>query len=447
LLFFDYERIISSMNEAYEASDLLKRPIPIEARLTFSEPDKDHVAWRHATTIAERLDTYDRKVTRFAAYLGLPYDERFEPTSGKTVRFYPPYVETLLKEELEWKETYDQLPVHVGITTIVENIGRSHGWTNKTLEELGIQPVKGGQYHRSAVRKLRHISMSVPLDDGWYNLHQLELFTGADREWIQRRLSELRNEPQRRRSSLTGKIHTYYDPSSVIVVMEALRRRPEAAGDWLTVHAIAKRVGRTEKWVVARLEPYQDLGLLKQDDTGVSRRHWSPAVAEMLAEESGRLMSLPDGKDFLNIHRFARRLGHATNWAIQVVGEIGIEPEEYRDGKGRSGFGFRESLLPQIKAFAENHVEKDQISDEILLESLFAVGSLRSKVKALRKKITTLKHEGLTDEDIVVKEFLHEIADLNAELRVVQRRHYRLVGKMDHLSGSTSGDSKKQHLE
>lgn len=45
------------MNEAYEASDLLKRPIPIEARLTFSEPDKDHVAWRHATTIAERLDT------------------------------------------------------------------------------------------------------------------------------------------------------------------------------------------------------------------------------------------------------------------------------------------------------------------------------------------------------------------------------------------------------
>lgn len=415
------------MNEKLLATDILSQPIPIEARLTFAEIDEGHVAWRHAAAIARSLDVHENTVRRNATFLGLPYKEEHEPSSGKNSKYYPPYAESVINEELEWKKTYNTLPSRVNATTIAENIARSYGWTAQTLIDLGLQPGKDGLYPRTAVNKLRHICMFVPMDDGWYNLAQLELITGANREWIERRLAEAGHEAQHRRSSLTGRILVHYDPSSAQTVLQALKERPSAAGDWLTNLAIARLSGRTEKWSKIRLEPHSDLGLIKLDDMNVPRIHWSPGIARMLIEESERLRLLPDGNNFLNISKFARKLGHVTNRVVQILDEMGIQAQEYRDKKGRPQLGHNRSLIPKVSTYYKKEHEKYPVTNDLLLDSLFAVGSLRSKIRLQHKKISALTDAGYDDRYREVKLARIEIKNLEESLRKTRAKHHRLI--------------------
>lgn len=416
-----------------------KPDISLEARISFADLLEDHSEWMHASAIAETLDTYDNKVSRIAEALNIPYELRLG-ANGRDVMYYPPYAAGVLKEEIDWRQTYRDLPSAIPLRTIQEHVGRSFGWTQGKLDELGIYANNSSLYLKSALREVRRISMAVPLDNGWYNLRQLVLYSSADREWIERRLDEISLLPEKRRSSLTGKILTFYPPESVSELMKAIESRAEPGGEWLTAHAITEKIDRSYNWIRNRLKEHSTLAVKKQDDHGVTRDHYSPSIVGILADESARIRALPELVEHLNIHQVARRLGHGTNWAIQILNKMGIEPEEGRDKLGRPQKGYSGSILEQIKNYEEaNPPDERRVTPAELLDGLFAIGSLRSRIILQRDFIATSIEYGCQRDDERIVTARAMIRMLYHELKMANQRQQRALNRASDLPGFISG--------
>lgn len=413
--------------------------IPIEARLSFAELDAEHTEWRHAAKIAEEIGTYDKKITRIAEDLQLPTERRVFEVNGQEAIFYPPYTGALIREEIRWREDYRSLPSLIPKSVIVESVGRSYGWTTNTLDEYGYKPNKAGLYPKTALRFIRHISMSVPLDEGWYNVRQLVDYTGLDREWVERRLNDHGVASQQRRSTLTGKILNFYPPDSLDLVMEAAAIRAKPGGEWLTVNAIAGKIDKNYKWVERRLQQHSHLAVGKLDDQGVERKHFAPSIVEMLREESGRQKKLPDGTEYLSVHKLARRMGHATAWAQQILFELGEEATEVRSATGGTRFGYHIDLMDRIRSYDENRASQPKVTADDLLISLFKLGSIKSKIRAQKQLRRTLK--GFPAHS--VKEQLDSVnqtaKSLGKELRAENQRLNRALAKTAFLPGFITG--------
>jgi hypothetical protein len=416
-----------------KSGEITNAEIPLEARISFADFLGDHSEWMNATAIAEMLGTYDNRISRMVDTLNIP-SERRTGANGKEIAFYPPYTAAVLSEEIVWRAAYRELPSLISLQTIQEHVGRSYGWTQKVISELGAQADKMSRYPKATLAEVRRISMAVPLDDGWYNLGQLTRYTSADREWVERRLGEIGILPESRRSSLTGKILLFYPPESVGELMKAIESRAQPGGEWLTAHAITERVDRSYNWVRARLQEHSSLAVKKQDDQGVTRSHYSPNIVSILAEESKRLRALPERDEHLNVHEVARRLGHATAWAVKILDKMGIEPEETKDRLGRRQKSYDIAVLDQIREFEESYPPEAQtITPEDLLPEIFLIGSLRSRIALQRKIIETCLDNGSHPDDIFIEEARNKIRELSRELKTAKQRHRRTLDRADFL--------------
>lgn len=426
--------------------------ISLEARISFADSPTDHSQWKHVQLIAVQLGTSDRQVERIIKTLGIEGDKTLID-SDVEVTVYPPFTAGVVGDELAWRAAFRSLPTYIRKSTLIEHTGRSKGWTDKHLEELQIKPIRRKQdngkvinlYRKTILKTLRKINMAVPLDEGWYNLGQLSSYIGADRSWIEKQLAGNGFEPQQRRSTLTGRVTSHYPPDSIHEIMKLAERRAEPGGEWLTAHAISELIGRSYSWVSKRLEEHKALSVLKLDDYMNSRKHYAPNIVDLLRSESERLHALPEHSDYLNIHVLARRMGRATLWAELALDTLAIEPTEVKDRLGRPRQAYPPSVLAVLEEY-ERNLPKNGVTDQNLLDSLFAVSSIRSQKLLQRKLIDTYKTYSAINTLEEIERIKNYISQLDTDLSRALNRHYRLMAKATSLPGFITG-LKKQNQE
>ena len=152
--------------------------------------------------IADELELDWNQVRRPLDQYGLEPELIFPADKQEYVDHYPYYALELMREERAWWEWYRTLPQYLTGYQIAEGIGRSRGWTIKTLDVLYPNPrrQKYGRksllYPRTAVKKLRDLTFATPPDENWPTMPKLIDFTGHDREWILNRLAQTSIRPE-----------------------------------------------------------------------------------------------------------------------------------------------------------------------------------------------------------------------------------------------------------
>jgi hypothetical protein len=407
--------------------------IPLEARMSFINQTQVNLEWVNAKTIASDIGIYDRWVYRTIKELGIQSEMKL--VDGVELAAYPHWVVDVLREELRWREHLSELSDELNVSDIAESLGRSFGWTQKTLEEIDAKPVrKNGplKYGKRFLKELRHVSMAVPLDNGWYNLGQIIALTGQDRKWIERRILEAGYESMERRSALTGKIHDYFPRKVLDVVTSAMVERAAAAGEWMTVTGIATRLDRNEKWVIARMNAHRESGEMRQDDMGVTRLHYPPSVFLELNAESESLKQLPERGDYLNIHEVARLAGHGTVWAEKILSQLKIEPELRKDRIGRAQLSYPPATVQRMIDYErENKKSEKTVTFNDIWSMQVSVASLQSQIRLKQGVDKALKQYGVLDTDSERQSVTSDINRLRRELKLASQRLYRLEVKVD----------------
>lgn len=412
-----------------------KVEVSLEARLSFVDRNQQNMVWLNPLAIAKKLDTNDRWVGRMVKELGISPEVGNVVVNGKeiTTTVYPPWTLDILREELHWRQYIRDLPRELTIADLSDSLGRSRGWTEKNIEIIGAKPVRKRPhplYGKSALKELRHISMAVPLDDGWFNLNQLVDFTGADRAWIINRLNEAGHEPVLRRSSLTGRVLDYYAPQAIDSLVVARSERAVPAGDWVTAYAIAQAIDRSQNWVITHVGQFNKMPEPRQDDNGVTRIHYPPEVLQVLQELSDQLTHYPEKGDYLNIHQVARRSGHATPWAEEVLRKLGIEPEVRKDKKDRLHSYYPPEVVNILVEYEKDNPQEKLVTPEELWKARVAVGSLRAKIRLKRKTDKALAQHGVPKSNSDREEIESDICELQKELKPAKQRLYRLENKL-----------------
>lgn len=400
-----YEMI--EVNETHEVDFEPKVSEAVLLRLAFFDMDiKAHRddAWLTANAIGKSINASARQVRKVAQDWGIVPEMRAK--RGGEMDYYPPYAQVILVEEILWKRSLTRLPRYLGVTQIAENIGRSIGYTHKLLKQLEIKPVvqrsyldkkSGPKYHKKALNTLREHNISIPFDDTHYNLRQLELLTGEDREWIARRLNEAGIKPEVRRSGLTGHSLMHYPSGCLDVLKKAAESRPSQGGDWLTAHAIKDIVGKSTNWVGLRLRNYTDAARYRLDTRRVPRLHYPIEVLVALIDEADTIETAPKAEDYLSTSQLAIALGKSQLWVENRIGQFDELAEIRKDAKGRLNARYPPYVLEKLSEELKTIMSYPEAEGYLTISGLAkAIGRTEYWVK---RRIARLAIHGETRRD------------------------------------------------
>ncbi|NCO10428.1 hypothetical protein GW930_00775 [Candidatus Saccharibacteria bacterium] len=329
--------------ESEQSSRPENTKIPLEFRLAHLGIDIASVYPKvTAQQIADTLGVDSNLVRRPLKKYDIETETLFHDRLQTYHEYYPQYILELIREEKDWREWYLTLPERMNTRQVAEAVGRSYGWTMKTLAEMypGVRQQEHGHrsrlYPKSSVKKLRDITFATPPDENWPTLPRLVEFTGRDREWVLNRISQTTIQPEVRRQVITGREFLYYPPDSFDALKEAMEQRAGFGGDWLTASAIGRTLGRSDKWIKKRLEEtFSDEGETRIDDMGVERTHYPPSTVNALRDEIAETETYEQAGDWATISTLERNMGmHAVTLA-KLMQQIEVESETRLDLKGR----------------------------------------------------------------------------------------------------------------
>lgn len=256
-------------------------------------------------------------------------------TSGKQ-EVYRPFVTELIREQYIWQQHYHDLPSHLNMNRISDEVGRSRAWIQHQIDSMG--PIGGvfrkgknkqiKMYPRVVVKKLREINLATPLDNGGVSLTALSELIGRDDGWIQRRMRDAGIEPEMRRSAITGLINIYY-PQTALDLIAVLREESyPPAGDWLTVGRMSKMLGKSPLWIENRItEEMRECSEVRLDDALKPSTHYPPDFFEELMVLRGVFDQIPEAGDWVTVKYLARETGQDHEWIKRRLAESNLYAE------------------------------------------------------------------------------------------------------------------------
>lgn len=293
--------------------------------------------------IAQRLDLESIQVRRILQRFNV--ESEYLPLqnegSQELHEHYPVYAVKFVQEERAWREWFLTLPDKMNTNQIAEAVGRSYGWTEKTLKEL--YPRKRRQpdqrsfmYPRDVVKRLREIIFSTPPDEDWYTVLALAKLVGKERSWILSKLESTSIQPEPRRQTATGRNFPHYPPETLSVLLDSARETPKPAGDWLTANALETATGKSRNWVHKRLsQQFSEIGELRLDDMLAERIHYPTSVLETMRQEIAELADYSEAEDWVPLSSLRHSLGVHAVTLTRMMKQIDVETETRIDKKGR----------------------------------------------------------------------------------------------------------------
>jgi hypothetical protein len=335
------DKLPERLSSSEQADDV---EIPVAYRLAHLGIDTSNVYPKlTAQGVADVLGIEGNLVRRDLAgkYQGIEPELLLSEQNGDYFDHFPRYTVELIREERAWRDWYLDLPMRLNTHEVAEAVGRSWGWTNKTLDVLypnARRQKKGHKsrfYARPAVKRLREMTLSTSPDENWPTVPALVEFTGRSREWVLNRLAVTTIRPEPRRQTVTGRIFPHYPPDSIDVLKEAMEQRPQPAGDWLTASAIEIVTGRSPAWVNKRLEEkYMPTGEPRLDDMSNERIHYPPSTVAAMTEASRAQGSYEPAGDWSNVRELRDEIGLHGVTLARVMAHIEVKAELRLDRKG-----------------------------------------------------------------------------------------------------------------
>lgn len=334
---------MSEQGELQDSVESQEVEIPLSFRLAHLGIDTASVYPKlTAQQIADILGIDSNLVRRPLKKFDIETERMLHERQQEYFDYYPQYALDLIREERAWREWYLSFPQTVNANQVAEAIGRSYGWTAKTLSSLYPNAPRQKHGHKSrlypriSIQKLRDVTFATPPDENWPTIPRLVEFTGHDRTWVLNRLSQTSIRPELRRQAITGREFPHYPPDTFDVLQDYMDVLPPPAGNWLTAHAIEGLLGKSGNWVSKRLEDsYLSSGEPRLDDMGVERIHYPPTTVELLKSELEQLKSHESANDWATISTMEMRLGMHAVTLTKLMEQIEVESEIRLDLKGR----------------------------------------------------------------------------------------------------------------
>jgi hypothetical protein len=322
---------------------------------------------------------YPLKITDVAVEVGMPVGWVFETTqtlgieaewdyfNGISIPHYPSYAVEVLREEMQSQQEMDKTSELVTNHAISKITGRSTGWIQKKLDDLGYEPVRTEDYRSETVRtrrlydrnalvEIRDLSMSMTRAFGRMTISQIEHATGVSHKRIKKILAEHGIHPLHRRDKDNGLTVMTYPPEAVDVIEKDVQERPRFGGDWLTKNAIAGALGKTFGWVSRHIGDYQHLAEERQDDSGRTKPHYPPQVLDILRQKIDELKTLKEKGDYLTVHDISLALDKNWRWVKDGLRELAIKAETRLDNAGTP----RKHYPPEVLKILDSISKKRQ---------------------------------------------------------------------------------------
>lgn len=274
--------------QLFDIKELMKAQVPFAHRVIalpfYVDPNPRKMT---SAEIANELDTTEGVINRIAQKVDAPtiIDE-------EAVLRYDTYSLEVIQEEIEWQAGYDELPDMVPATRIAEYLGRSWMWVEKYATQLKIYPVptmvNGREYllyPKKAVQKLYKFQLQIPPANDAYSIGELMEMIGKDHRWIKRILKEKNISSILRSNLITHEIAAHYPQEALEVLQAAKEALPPPAGNWLTRHDLRQALGKSFRWLDARLAAYEDKAAYRLTIASRVELHYPPEVLEALKLE------------------------------------------------------------------------------------------------------------------------------------------------------------------
>jgi hypothetical protein len=325
------------MPERSYAQEQLDILIPLENRIAhlipYVEPTSELLS---AYSIAQGIGAEIHWVQKTAKRIGITTIPA-KGTGGADTELYPSLSLELLKEEWQWYQAYNALEDRLTSYAIGKFMARHDSWVERTAADLGIYAEYGRSpssglnsflYPKTLIPQLRHIQLVIPPQEDWLSVRSIAELTGQSVNWVRSRLEKRGFITEERRLYAGGKIFQLYPPESLAYIETLARERPSAAGDWLTVGAMARMLSKTDDWVSYRVKRlYEELGVLREDDTRKTVPHYPPSVLKSLQKEVEQISEFKEAGDYLAASGLARVLGKSINWVQRRLPYIDSQPE------------------------------------------------------------------------------------------------------------------------
>lgn len=206
---------------------------------------------------------HDSWVEKCAYELGVYPAKGRQQTSGQVSYLYP---KTLIPQLRHIILSYMPQEDRVTLGDINQETGMKKSTIKKHLEQAGLTSEKRWSYTTGSLYDfypeestdfIKSIISELPPPAGdWLTVGTMADTLGKDYDWVKSRVVKFEDYAREKRDD-NGRIRLYYPP----FVLSALREEVDAldgipfAGDQLTVSGLAIAVGKSGRWVHARL-PY-----------------------------------------------------------------------------------------------------------------------------------------------------------------------------------------------
>lgn len=323
--------------EMSHAEELIAMDIPFENRVEFlSAFDRTNIRFRTPEDIAKELKMSVASVMRMGSYVGA------EPMAGGDNRIvYPQHTLEVIRDEVEWQQSFDALDDYMSSNAISEFLAREPDWVEQKAYELRVYPSKmllpNGwdvlAYPKSTVAMLRHLMYHFPPANDWDSIANLETIIGMDRDWIEKRINENNFDFQLRTVEQTGAVNPHYDPIVRKYLLQLKAELPPLANGWFTQKSIAQMIGKDRDWLKTRLEPYAELAESRLTPSHRVAVHYPPFVLEAMINEVAKLPVLAE--DWKTAGQIAKIINKNTSWVNLRISRHGLLSEKRRDSNNR----------------------------------------------------------------------------------------------------------------
>jgi|GEM_PF-6279505 len=353
------------MPEHSYAQELLGIPVPFENRVEFlSDYSKNILREQTSLQISKIINTSSATVERIADEVAAGIVD--VSTNGQPI--YEAYTLEVIENEIEWSTLYNKLDAHLPVAAIASFLGKQEIWVQNRLNELNVAlppetRLKSGRmgrgYDKKIVISLRHIMLHAPPAKNMHNLHDMEAILGRHRDWIRPRLQKLGFAALTRTSVLSGEVGLYFTDEALEALKIINMNLAPPAGNWVTVGTIARLLSKDRKWVLKRIDAYQELSEIRRDDFDRELVHYPPFVLEELQK-----LVVPTAKNiygWLTEDEVAEMLCKTRGWVKKRVSEIQTGSLLLLDENNRSRVHYSPEVVDelQLKYFVdeENKLE------------------------------------------------------------------------------------------
>jgi len=295
--------------------ELLNTPVPFSNRVEFlSDSVKLSPKIQTAQAIANELEVTVANVVAMAKMI-----DATPKVSDAGLIEYDPYTLEVIQEELNWQKSFDSLDEYLSIPNTANYLGKSKDWVLTHAAGLDeypayrplntARPVQS--YPKSVVYSLRTISLHFPPANGLLNIAEVEDVVGKSYTWINKMVAVNNLPTSMRTTTATKRVGVHFYEETVNELKKIADELPEPAGGYYTAHHIGALLGKSDRWINARLIPYMSFGEELLDDFSRPAIHYPQAVFELLKEAS---LEVPPADGWFTNYDIQRILGVGIDW-------------------------------------------------------------------------------------------------------------------------------------